>query len=306
VLFRSECAAEGIAIAADDDGNRVHLGRFQVMGVLSSLAEEKKCAGTSRLEKIENLTRMFLFPSEESGQGVVDVKAFEEQSENEEEAGCAVAADEAAQDTAVSPATTIPSFARPLLRSHPLPSGIRRSLLDAPELPYLAPKILRSPAKNTHVSERQNKTTRWNMLSRSTYDADALLRCMTKNTEKTGGGRTPRGRNPPSASGTTTLRDASTLQQTSSFIKSDDLLEPSSPQSPSHSAKSARMPCSPRGRRVLEQQPLSARKEKDATNRSVTLPPTPAAEAETKFVVISVVVVVVGIVGCTIQVNKSL
>jgi hypothetical protein len=312
VLFRSECAAEGIAIAADDDGNRVHLGRFQVMGVLSSLAEEKKCGGTSRLEKIENLTRMFLFPSDESGQGMVDVKAFEEQSEEEEEAvGCDVAVDEAAQDTAVAPATVIPSFAQPLRRSHPLPSGIRRSLLDAPELPYLAPKILRSPAKNAHISERQNKTTRWNMLSSSTYDADALLSSMTKSAGKAGGGSSPRRRNHPSASGTATLRstDASALQQTSSFIKSDDLSGPSSPQSPSQSAKSARVPSSPKGKRVIKQQLLAARKDKDATNSSASLPPTPAAEAGNNFEVISVVavvVVVVVVVGSTIQVNKSL
>jgi hypothetical protein len=156
------------------------------MGVLSALADEKKCEGLSRLDKIANLTQMFLFGAESASEVVGDAKEPDDQPADDEfhcigQAETAGnASDASRREAAAAAAAAIPSYARPLTRGRTPRAEFQHRPLEAPELPYLAPKILRSPAKNVHISDRRDKSLQWAMSSGS-YDAEAaLISVMTK------------------------------------------------------------------------------------------------------------------------------
>jgi hypothetical protein len=156
------------------------------MGVLSALADEKKCEGLSRLDKIANLTRMFLFGAESASEVVGDVKEPDDQPADDEldcvgqAESAGNASDASRREAAAAAAAAIPSYARSLTRGRTPRAEFQHRPLEAPELPYLAPKILRSPAKNVHISDRRDKSLQWAMPSGS-YDAEAaLISVMTK------------------------------------------------------------------------------------------------------------------------------
>jgi hypothetical protein len=163
------------------------------MGVLSALADEKKCEGLSRLDKIANLTQMFLFGAESASEVVGDVKEPDDQPADDEfdcvgQAETAGNASHASRrQAAAAAAAAIPSYARPLTRGRTPRAEFQHRPLEAPELPYLAPKILRSPAKNVHISDRRDKSLQWAMPSGS-YDAEAALISLTTKSRRTEGG----------------------------------------------------------------------------------------------------------------------
>lgn len=160
--------------------------KMTMCAVLSSLAEEKRCQGTSRLEKIEELTRLFLFPADGSSEAAQDVLVHEDESGDEELEGRDADAKNSVNEEAIrlaAAAAAVPSYARPLIRSRSPVSQFQRGALEAPELPYLAPKLLRSPAKNALACQRQKNLMQWSML-RADYDADAVLRSMSKSAGK--------------------------------------------------------------------------------------------------------------------------
>jgi hypothetical protein len=157
------------------------LDRLQVMGVLSSLAREQNCTGTSRLEKIESLTQKFLFPehgandcnNDSAGQELWQDAEADRSSDSEGMPQIHSSDAEAKQDAGAA----IGSAQDHYLNRSP-PSGIRRPIPDAaPELPYLSPRILNSPAKNVHISERRRTAAQWGTF-RGTYDADAVFRSL--------------------------------------------------------------------------------------------------------------------------------
>jgi hypothetical protein len=131
---------------------------------------------------------MFLFPTDGSSEVTHDVLVHEDQSGDEELDGAGAdvtnrITEEANQLAAAAAAAAVPSYARPLIRNRSPVSEFQRCALEAPELPYLAPKLLRSPAKNARVGQRQNNSIQWSML-KAAYDADAVLCSMTKSAGK--------------------------------------------------------------------------------------------------------------------------
>ena len=297
ILFRSECEAEGITIAPDDDGVPARLNRFQVMGVLSSLAKEKKCAGTSRLEKIENLTQMFLYPVDGSSEDAAELKAIEEGIAPEFEVDDAAGDASAVDDSTEIASALIPSYARPLNRGWPSTSGIRIQPLDAPELPYLAPKILRSPAKNAHISDEHNKTTRWNVLQMPPYDAEALLREMLKTTGKSENdlrkpGQTIRSLSSSFRSSNSMSRHVtvSSDPEKTGSVKFRSLAAPLSPHSPSQSANRMCLLSSPRGRKAREK-PSNTPPQKMICSAHTPSPPAVEIEDESMVLVARMVMV---------------
>ncbi len=258
-MFRAECEAEGIPVTPDDDGNPARLGRFQVMGVLSSLAEEKSCSGTSRLEKIENLTKMFLYPSGGSAEAVTDDLMKHEclNVDEEMEVGDAIdAAKESKHQATAADATAAaaPSYSRPLNRSHTPVSRFQRNTLEVPDLPYLAPKLLRSPAKNVHISQRHSKAVQWNM-PRAAYDAESVLSTMTKSARKSDDRPSHTATSSPDAWSRSCASKLTCSQPCS--------LCPQSPHSPTQSTAVRQTPVSPRqkqGRVDVEKQKLAAQR----------------------------------------------